>query len=85
MPEPQEISRYGSSLVVMASVQEVSDYEDIEEVLVLQLAHFSVKEYLTSGRVQREFTQVFQETTANASIATVCLAYLLHLDQDLQV
>ncbi|KAI9809040.1 MAG: hypothetical protein M1825_002329 [Sarcosagium campestre] len=84
MPVPQEISRYCSSLVVVVLAQELSEDENDKE-LVLQLAHFSVKEYLTSSRVRKEFAQVFRETTAKASIATVCLAYLLHLDQDLGV
>ncbi len=86
MPEPREISRFCSSFVVVVSRQEVSDNEDDEGEL-LQLAHFSVKAYLTSSRVQNKFkfSQDFQETTAKASIAKVCLAYLLHLDQDLQL
>ena len=46
----------------------------------LQLAHFSVKEYLTSDRLDNNIAQSFQEVAAKASIATVCLAYLLHLD-----
>ncbi|KAL2010787.1 hypothetical protein VTN00DRAFT_3505 [Thermoascus crustaceus] len=51
----------------------------------LQLAHFSIKEYLISNRLDEHFTQCFQEIVARASIAAVCLAYLLHLDQDLQM
>ncbi|KAI9791524.1 MAG: hypothetical protein M1816_003868 [Peltula sp. TS41687] len=82
MPEPREISRYCSSLVVVASIQRKPlNGEDYEEI-VLQLAHFSVKEYLTSNRIKTEFQQVFQEKIANGSIATVCLAYLLHVDED---
>jgi hypothetical protein len=49
----------------------------------LQLAHFSVKEYLTSRRLDKDIAQSFQEVTAKASIAKVCLAYLLHLDRDI--
>jgi hypothetical protein len=67
----------------MLPIQKNSDDENDAEA-VLQLAHFSVKEYLTSSRVQKEFRQVFQENTAKVSIATVCLAYLLHLGQDLE-
>ncbi|KAF2178926.1 purine and uridine phosphorylase [Zopfia rhizophila CBS 207.26] len=81
MPDPQEISRYCSSLVVVVSATEHSNGEDSERV-ELQLAHFSVKEYLTSNRLDSGIAQDFQETTARASIAKVCLAYLLHFDQD---
>jgi ankyrin repeat protein len=49
----------------------------------LQLAHFSVKEYLTSTRINEDMAQIFKETTARASIAKVCLAYLLHFDWDI--
>jgi hypothetical protein len=49
----------------------------------LRLAHFSVKEYLTSDRLDNDIAQKLQEVVAKASIATVCLAYLLHLDLDL--
>jgi ankyrin repeat protein len=83
MPEPREISRYCSSLVIVVSTQNNSDDANDAEA-VLQLAHFSVKEYLTSSRVQTEFRQVFQENTAKVAIATVCLGYLLHLDQNLK-
>jgi hypothetical protein len=50
---------------------------------VLQLAHFSVKGYLTSNRVQHAFALEFQGRTASASIARVCLAYLLQFDREL--
>ncbi|OCK96816.1 uncharacterized protein K441DRAFT_656827 [Cenococcum geophilum 1.58] len=82
MPDPQEISRYCSSLVVMVSVTEHLHGEDSERV-ELQLAHFSVKEYLTSNRLDSGIAQDFQETNARASIAKVCLAYLLHFNRDI--
>jgi hypothetical protein len=83
MPNPREISRYCSSLVIIVSTKDARDKnnEDVE----LRLAHFSVKEYLTSSRVHEDFTQEFKETAAKASIATVCVAYLLHLDQEIPV
>ncbi|KAK6330612.1 hypothetical protein TWF718_002809 [Orbilia javanica] len=46
----------------------------------LQLAHFSVKGYLTSNRLASDTSPSFQEGTAKGSIAKVCLKYLLHLD-----
>jgi hypothetical protein len=74
MPDPQEISHYCSSLVVVVTTES----DD-----VLQLAHFSVKEYLTSDRVESVVATEFQKVTASASIAKVCLAYLLQFDQEL--
>ena len=82
MADPQEISRYCSSLVVVVSAEEHSYNED-DKPMELQLAHFSVKEYLTSDRLDNDIAQKFQEDVAKASIATVCLAYLLYLDFDL--
>jgi ankyrin repeat protein len=84
MPDPREITRFCSSLVVLVSTTQDS-YDKDEEVVVLQLAHFSVKEYLTSERLDKDVAHSFQEVTAKASIATVCLAYLLHLDQNIQI
>lgn len=72
MPNPYEISCYCSSLVVIVSAN--------DKPVELQLAHFSVKEYLTSNRLDKDIAQSFQATVAKASIAIVCLAYLLHLD-----
>jgi hypothetical protein len=75
MPDHQEISRYCSSLVVVVSTES----DD-----VLQLAHFSVKEYLTSNRVESIVATEFQKVAASASIAKVCLAYLLQFEHELQ-
>jgi hypothetical protein len=84
MPDPQEITCFCSSLVVLASTTHDS-YEENKEDMKLQLAHFSVKEYLTSERLDKDVAHNFQEVAAKASIATVCLAYLLHLDQDIPI
>jgi ankyrin repeat protein len=74
MPDHQEISRYCSSLVVVVSTES----DD-----VLQLAHFSVKEYLTSNRAESVVAPEFQKATASVSIARVCLAYLLQFDHEI--
>jgi hypothetical protein len=79
MPEPMEITRYCSSLVVFSTKGDPSEKD--EPYLELQLAHFSVKEYLTSTRLDVSTQQVMEETSARASVAKVCLAYLLHFDQ----
>jgi ankyrin repeat protein len=80
MPEPQEITRYCSSLVVTVLTKKHLD-EIIYEHVELQLSHFSVKEYLVSKQPDIGAAQDFHEATARASMARVCLAYLLHFDQ----
>ena len=47
----------------------------------IRLAHFSVKEYLVSDRIQHgpAFAYSLKEEISNESIAADCLAYLLHL------
>jgi ankyrin repeat protein len=49
----------------------------MEATMVLQLAHFSVKQYLTSGRFRGPLSSELHETTARVSIAMVCISYLL--------
>ena len=79
MFDPGEISRYCSSLVVVESAKDRS-YNMDDESAELQLAHLSVKEYLTSDRLDIHIAEHFQQVVAKASISTVCLAYLMHLD-----
>ncbi|PTB48090.1 hypothetical protein M431DRAFT_335626 [Trichoderma harzianum CBS 226.95] len=81
MPVPEEILSYCSSLVVL----NVNSWENGEAIQELQLAHLSVKDYLLSNRVPQSFGKDFNEATASASIAQVCLAYLLELDKILPV
>ncbi|KAL7781695.1 pfs domain-containing protein [Trichoderma afarasin] len=85
MPVPKEIISYCSSLVVLtvkATVRAtVRARENEEAIQELQLAHLSVKDYLLSDRVPQSFAKDFNEATARASIAQVCLAYLLELDE----
>ncbi|KAG7081578.1 pfs domain-containing protein [Colletotrichum scovillei] len=52
-------------------------------VQTLQLAHFSVKEYLLSGRMEPRFLRAFEERFAKSAMARVCLAYLLSMDYSL--
>jgi len=80
MPEPQEISRYCSSLVAVVLIAENSNGEGTNRA-ELQLAHFSVKEYLMSHRLDSDIAPNFQESIARAVVARVCLAYLLHFSQ----
>ncbi|ORY67765.1 ankyrin repeat-containing domain protein [Pseudomassariella vexata] len=80
MPVPKEISRYCSSLVV---ITRRDSYDEKQMVPEIQLAHFSVKEYLTSNRLEKDISKYFEETFARAAIAEICLGYLLELDQNL--
>ena len=52
-------------------------------VLCIKLAHFSVKEYLTSFDIRNGPAEMYAITRelANTSIAESCLAMLLHLDK----
>ncbi|KAI2603684.1 ankyrin repeat-containing domain protein [Hypoxylon sp. NC1633] len=73
MPLPEEISRYCSSLVTVTK-------STLEARTEIQLAHFSVKEYLTSDRLEGDISNDLLEMNARATIAEVCMAYLLSLD-----
>jgi hypothetical protein len=68
--EPGDIEIICSSLVSIAGVE-------------IRLAHFSVKEYLVSERIQNGPACQYSilEIPANASIAEICLAYLLEFDE----
>ena len=80
MPDPQEISRYCWGLVTAISVEESSQDEN-ENHIELRLAHFSVKEYLLSDRLDSDIARSFQERYARAAISKICLAYLLQFDE----
>ncbi|KAF3934310.1 Ankyrin-1 [Dactylella cylindrospora] len=78
LPDPSEILCYCSSLVVAVPANDGSNKVDGESAL--QLAHFSVKEYLTSIELGGEIGKSFERAYAKASISKICLAYLLQLD-----
>ncbi|KAL7957112.1 pfs domain-containing protein [Trichoderma compactum] len=83
MPVPKEIISYSycSSLVVLTVKTTVKARGDEEAMQELQPAHLSVKDYLLSDRAPQSFAKDFNEAAARASIAQVCLAYLLELDK----
>jgi hypothetical protein len=83
MPEPKEISHYYASLVTVIARPVRS--AGIEVVTELQLAHFSVKQYLTSDRLDTDYLQYFHIAAAKASITKICLSYLLNLERDLSL
>lgn len=68
MPVPMEILRCCSSLVAFS-----------EETREIRLAHFSVKEFMTSQEDKGVFTQSLEEFTAHESIIEVIVAYLLSI------
>ncbi|KAI9856111.1 MAG: hypothetical protein M1813_009229 [Trichoglossum hirsutum] len=78
-PEPRDILTICSSLVTIA-VEEAGDDKRVEGQV--RLAHFSVKEYLVSERIQIGPAHGYsiRETHANISIAETCLAYLLQFE-----
>ncbi|KAI0121250.1 hypothetical protein BJ170DRAFT_688340 [Xylariales sp. AK1849] len=70
MPVPEGVLKYSPSLVIVTQG-------------MMQLAHFSVKEYLTSDRLEQDMAKDFEKTVARTSVANICLAYLLDLDHNL--
>ncbi|KAI5247576.1 Pfs, NACHT and ankyrin domain protein [Aureobasidium subglaciale] len=53
-----------------------SGFECDNDERYVQLAHFSVQEYLLSDRKQNLYKQHFRAVAANAKIAQICLSYL---------
>lgn len=78
MPVPAEITQYCSSLTILANVPNRQG----GTVTEVQLAHFSVKEYLTSDRLDKDLARDMKETAARTAIAKVCLTYLLSIKSD---
>ncbi|KAH7031901.1 ankyrin repeat-containing domain protein [Macrophomina phaseolina] len=69
LPVPREILRYCSGLVILVTREINSFIEEPYTVTELQLAHFSVKEYLTSDRLGKNLAPYFHEQSAKASLA----------------
>lgn len=96
MPEPSDIMRVCSSLVV--PVERPHNRDDTRYVNIdrgshngelnlteLQLAHFSVKEYLVSDRITSSFSSCLAGRMTRASLATLCLACLSDLNHNLSL
>ncbi|KAG9853157.1 purine and uridine phosphorylase, partial [Aureobasidium melanogenum] len=90
LPVPREIMRFCSSLVTVAQVSEdtlgysvymrLGTFETYRSQEEIRLAHYSVKEYLTSGRGQiNEIGFQLGQATSATYIASAMLTYLLHL------
>ena len=72
-----EVVRYCSSLAVLIRREDERSRTTITEI---QLAHFSVQEYLKSTRLEESMAADLNEMKARAAIVRVCLSYLLDLD-----
>lgn len=77
MPIQAEITRYCSSLVILVRIKPRFG-RAFEQ---LQLAHFSVKSYLISDRLEKETARYLREGTARSLIAEVCLVYLVEVEK----
>ncbi|KAK4206260.1 ankyrin repeat protein [Rhypophila decipiens] len=75
---PKEVVQYCSSLVTLVSKDESGDGTARVEI---QLAHFSVKQYLVSDRLEADMASDLKEIPARTAIVNVCLSYLLELDR----
>ena len=84
-PEPQDILLICPGLATIEDdLGDDSGWESgHRSTSIVRLAHFSVKEYLVSERIQAQSAKEYaiREIPANQSIAAACLAYLLHFDQ----
>ncbi|EXF74490.1 pfs domain-containing protein [Colletotrichum fioriniae PJ7] len=75
-----DISEYCPCLVV--SVTATNQFNG-KTTNIVQLSHFSVKEYLLCDRVDPDISQAFDERIAKTSMAKTCLSYLLDMDHSL--
>ncbi|KAI0188487.1 hypothetical protein EV127DRAFT_367996 [Xylaria flabelliformis] len=80
MPIPQEITRYCSSLVTTAT-RKIKD--NGETIMEIQLAHYSVQEYLISDRLRDDLAIQLEEIPARKSISKLCVTYLLQIKHGL--
>lgn len=78
-PDKPDILSYCPSLVSITPTTRLNG----EGMGIVQLAHFSVKEYLLCSRLQPEVSQAFDERMAKTSMAKTCLIYLLDMNHDL--
>ena len=79
LPNLLDIERICPNLIILTSYS--GDYYTNDDNRDIQLAHYSVKEYLISDRIQPGIAQRFkiQEMSAHALVTQNCLDYLLHI------
>jgi hypothetical protein len=72
-----------SSLVTLSERKATLKNGQTEETRKLRLAHYSVKEYLVSRRIQTSQAKKFaiKETEAHEYMGEACLIYLLHFNR----
>ena len=84
LPDPGDVMDICSSLItVMKKTSKFADPDDLYNPdSRVVLAHFSVKEYLTSDIIQQGQVARYslENIDCNISLTKDCLAYLLHLD-----
>ena len=76
-PDPKDL------LAICTSLVEIQGDSKAPKDAVVRLAHFSVKEYLTSARIQASRAGLFflSEAISHEVIAATCLAYLLWIGE----
>ena len=79
MPVQTEVSCYCSSLVSI--VYKESNENEYGKRMELHLAHFSVKEYLLSDRIDHQLAYFFEESIAKQSMAELCVSYSLQFGE----
>lgn len=82
MSDPADITNLCSGLVT-TGVGKLD--EDGRGVVVLRLAHSSVREYLVSDRVESQWRRHLSEVCAKVTNARLCLAYCSQLQQNIGV
>jgi hypothetical protein len=76
--EPRDVLTICSGLVSISESTPEGTHEEVE----LRLAHFSVKEYLVSDRIQKGKASKYSvKKSTDGDIAQACLAYLLYFEE----
>ena len=74
---------------VMSTCSSLLAVVNVDGFLVIQFAHFSVKEYLTSARLAKAKDTIspfhIHMTMAHAVVAQACLGVLLHFDKEVNL
>jgi hypothetical protein len=81
----EEVLTYLPGLVTKVPIANYDDFYSVRDgtnVTEIKFAHFSIKEYLGSDRVAREYYSM-PEQTAHLHISECCLAYHLHLSESM--
>ncbi|KAI0479765.1 ankyrin repeat-containing domain protein [Xylaria cf. heliscus] len=76
----RQMQKYCGSLVLVTATKDEAQNDQI--VMEMRLAHHSVREYLVSKRAESESAGYLEEMVSRASIAAICLSYLLEVEDD---